>query len=159
MAPTARYTSDGSNAVCAGVSKKASTRRGSERFDRRNDKANANAEQNATAWRARLAAFMIREATRVEASAAKPLARNAPPWEPSDVSPGRGASAPWKRRAVSEAVALNVAVAAIDLESMVVVVVVISFKVGGRWRFEIPTHLMEKCDSPQIMCLQEKGER
>lgn len=129
MAPTARYTSEGSNAGCAGVSKKPSTRRGSERFERRKDKANANAEQNATAWRARLPAFMIREATRVEARAAKPLARNAPPCAPSDGSLGRGTSVLWKRRAVSEAVVLNVAVAAMDLESMVVVV---SSKVGGR---------------------------
>jgi len=137
MAPTARYTSDGSNAVCAGVSKNASTRRGSVRFDRRNDKANANAVLNATAWRARrLPALMIRDATRVEASAARPPARNAPPCAPSDASPGRGASAPWKRRAVSEAVALNVAVAAIDLGRMIVVV---SSEVGGRGEFEIPT--------------------
>jgi len=75
----ARYTSDGSNAVCAGVSRNASTRRGSERLDRRNDKANAKAEQNATAWRARTPALVTREAAKVEASAAKPVARNATP--------------------------------------------------------------------------------
>lgn len=55
---------------------------------------------------------------------------------------------------MSEAVALNVAVAAIDLEG---VIVVVSSEVGGRWRPEIPTDLMEKCDSPQIICLREKG--
>jgi hypothetical protein len=74
-----RYTSDGSNAACAGVSRNASTRRGSERLDRRNAKANANAEQNATAWRARTFAPIKREATNAEVSTADPLARNAPP--------------------------------------------------------------------------------
>jgi hypothetical protein len=48
-------------------------------LERRNDKANANAEQKATAWRARTPALITREAARVEASAAKPLTRNAPP--------------------------------------------------------------------------------
>ena len=55
---------------------------------------------------------------------------------------------------MSEAVVLNVAVAAIDLEGMVVVV---SPKTRGKGEIEIPTDLMEKCDNPQIICLRENG--
>lgn len=75
----AMYASDGSNAVCAGVTKNVSTRRESVRLDRRKAKANANAEQNATAWRARTVAPTTRGATKAAVTAASPLARNVPP--------------------------------------------------------------------------------
>lgn len=75
----ARYTSDGSNALCAGDSRNPSTRRASVRLDRRNPRENANAEQNATTWRAGNFAPITREVTMAEVSAANPLARKAAP--------------------------------------------------------------------------------
>jgi hypothetical protein len=75
----ARYKSDGSNALFAGVSRNPSTRRASVRLDRRNPKENAIAEQNATTGRAGNFAPIAREVTMAEVSAANPLARNAAP--------------------------------------------------------------------------------
>jgi hypothetical protein len=66
-----------------------------------------------------------------------------------------GISESWRRRVVSEAVALNVAVAAMDLDGTIVRCKRGGWKEGGE--FGISTDLMENCDSPQIICLQ--GER
>jgi hypothetical protein len=75
----ARYTSDGSNALCTGVNKNPSTRRASVRLDRRNPRENANAEKNATSWRAGNFAPITREVTMAEVSVANALARNVAP--------------------------------------------------------------------------------
>lgn len=87
----------------------------------------------------------------MKTSAAKVLARKDPkeaPCAPSNASPGimMGTSAPWRRRAVSEAVALNVAVAVIDLDSVIVVVSSEVWRFGGGGEFDVPTDLMENCD-------------
>lgn len=75
----AKYTSDESNALCAGVSRKPRTRRASVRLDRRNPRENASAEQNAMTWRAGDFAPITLEVTMAEVSTANPVARNTPP--------------------------------------------------------------------------------